>query len=496
MRVLRSFSMEQVNLRLHEHVCALLPADMCVHTSTEVGVDELYAQLECWTQYEFGVLGAATGNVGALTSGANCIRIRQLQFEDPQPHFMTRFMPYTSSTNVVSIKKRNVSVDARESFDVCDSASRSRLVQNTVNAAYFLQQRCGACGALVENTRKPHSCSFFCIAACQVAGTCTLENVVAFVEYNLLATTLRFSAGENSPCLSLHVITPSRLLSACFSVIDTLGAVLRLAMGVQYDGEPAIPCPSFLNVARLDIMSLSTVVEFYVLHAVPASLGERKRVAVGRILLGVGEYFLRTSVRKPMIVPFVCGDIAHVEVNQYYMQTPMRRIVQNLQKSRIRWSMGSDRAAYGPPAIHKDAEKDLLLAFLSPFSPCHADVAAAYGEWSDKHAANFVSGNIVHQLHKASSNRDLDMLLFAVRCFFHANQQVFYREQLLVVDPQALQPYGIRELELRFLIMLFRHGLPRKQIQFDPNDVCAVICPVAGTPKASPQCPRTACTRN
>ena len=75
MRVLRSFGMEQVNLRLHEHVCALLPSDMCVHTSTEVGVDELYAQLECWTQYEFGVLGAATGIVGALTSGAKCIKI-------------------------------------------------------------------------------------------------------------------------------------------------------------------------------------------------------------------------------------------------------------------------------------------------------------------------------------------------------------------------------------------------------------------------------------
>ena len=95
-----------------------------------------------------------------------------------------------------------------------------------------------------------------------MAGNCTLENVVAFVEYNLLATTLCASASENSPCVSLHVITPSQLLLACFSVIDTLGVVLRLAMGVQYDAEPVIPCPDFLNVARLDIMSLLTVVEF------------------------------------------------------------------------------------------------------------------------------------------------------------------------------------------------------------------------------------------
>ena len=88
MRVIRSFGIEQVNLRLHKHVYALLPADMCVHMSTEVRVDELYAQLECWTQHEFGVLGAATGIVGALTSDIECIKIRQPQFEEPQPQFM------------------------------------------------------------------------------------------------------------------------------------------------------------------------------------------------------------------------------------------------------------------------------------------------------------------------------------------------------------------------------------------------------------------------
>jgi len=488
-----------MELRLHEHVCALLPDDMCVHTTTEIEVHELYGQLECWAQHEFAVLGGSAGVVGVLARDAVRIKVRQLQFEEPKPQFMSRFMPYTSSTHVVSIKKRNVSMDVRESFDVCNSASRSRLVHNTVNAAYFLHERCGACGAQLENSRKPHSCSFFCIAACQVAGKCVLENVVAFVEYNLLATTLRASGNENTPCVSLHVITPSRLLSVCFSVIDTLAAVLRFAMGVQYDAKHTIPCPDFLRVARLDIMSLSTMVEFYVQHAVPASLGERKRVAVGRILLGVGEYFMRTSVRKPMVVPFVSADITHVEVNKYYMQSPMRRIVQNLQKSTIRWSMVSDRVAYGPPAIQKSVEDALFLAFLSPFAVCHADIVVACSEWSDKHAANFGSNNIQQRLNNASlaaDNQHLDRLLFSVRCFFHVNQQMFYREQLLVADPQAKNSYDIRELELRFLFMLFRNGLSRRNVHFEPNDVCTVICPVAGTPTASPQCPRNASTHN
>ena len=64
-----------MELRLHEHVCALLPDDMRVHTTTEVEVHELYAQLECWTQHEFAVLGGSTGVVGVLARDTVCIKI-------------------------------------------------------------------------------------------------------------------------------------------------------------------------------------------------------------------------------------------------------------------------------------------------------------------------------------------------------------------------------------------------------------------------------------
>ena len=49
------------DLLLHEHISALLPDDMCVHTIREVRVHEVYARLECWTQHEFVVLAGAAG---------------------------------------------------------------------------------------------------------------------------------------------------------------------------------------------------------------------------------------------------------------------------------------------------------------------------------------------------------------------------------------------------------------------------------------------------
>jgi len=140
--------------------------------------------------------------------------------------------------------------------------------------------------------------------------------------------------------------------------------------------------------------------------------------------------------------------------------------------------------------MYKDTEKDLFIAFLSPFSVYATDATDACREWAGIDTKN-VGVNTMHQyLGKHSANKDLDRLLFCVRCFFHVNQQMFYREELLVQDPQALKSYNIRKLELRFLFMLFRHGLPHRSVEFERNDVCAVICPTAGTPMQSPQCPR------
>ena len=110
-----------------------------------------------------------------------------------------------------------------------------------------------------------------------------------------------------------------------------------------------------------------------------------------------------------------------MEVNKYYMQTPMRCIVQNLHKSSIQWLMVSDRSAYGPATMHKDAKKDLFLAFLSPFLAYHANVAGACCEWSGKHAANFGSNTMQQTLHNASlaaGNQELDTSAYEVKIAF------------------------------------------------------------------------------
>ena len=46
----------------------------------------------CWTQHEFGTLGAVTEIVGALTRDAECIKIRQLQTRSFFCHFQMQYI--------------------------------------------------------------------------------------------------------------------------------------------------------------------------------------------------------------------------------------------------------------------------------------------------------------------------------------------------------------------------------------------------------------------
>ena len=469
---------------LREHVHTLLPRGMSVCETKELRLDDLYVQLEGSVQHEFGVLGMnhnGSDGVGHLSDTACIITIRKLIFDASELQFISRFMPYLASSYALSIKKRNLSMDVKETFEINDRQSRSQMVLSTVNTAYFLLQRCGACGGQLEHNKKTHSCSFFCVAACQMASTHELKNVVAYVEYNILASAVGKHETKNTPCVSVHVITPSRLLSACYGVIDTLQLLLRCTLGVHYNALQEVPFPRFLSSLSVDVMCVSNVIAFYMQHAVPLNLGERKRAAIAKILLATAEYMLRTSVLKPMIVPFVMARIENPDTDQYYVQTPMRCVVQIMQKSRIKWPLFSDTIQYPSAAIKKEVEIAQLLSFLAPFQVCRADLAPVFREWTSTHAETFVGHNIQKQLQNASlgvPNTKLNELLYAVRCFFDTNQQIFYREELHIMDFTGQSTMDIRELELRFLLMLFRGGLSRNPIQFEPKDVCDVICPV------------------
>ena len=464
---------------LREHVHMLLPHGMSIHETKSLRFNDVYMLLDTSVQEEFDVLGLT--NVASMVKADDigCIQIRKLIYDETDSQFMSRFMPYVSSMYAVNITKRNVSMDTRESFNVSDKYIRSQTVMNTVNAAYFMQERCGTCGGQLEHTKKKHVCPFFCIATCQMADSSHLKNVMAFIDYNILATTTDKDSPKNTPCISVHVITPSHLLSVCFSIIDTLNLLLCLGIGVQFDPERALPCPDFLSEMPVDIMSLSTVIAFYMQYVVPSNLGERKRTAVCKILIGVGEHILRTSVLKPMIIPFVMTYIETPDMDQYYMQTPMRYVVQILQKNKINWPVVSDMVTH-VPVIQKEVELQQFLSFLAPFSVCRVDLVNVFREWSPGHAKMLLGPNIQKKLQSASlnvPNEDLGNLLYGVRCFFHVNQQTFYREELQIVDPTAMSTVDISELELRFLLILFRGGLSRKSIHYERKDICSVVCP-------------------
>lgn len=422
--------------------------------------------------------------------GGNGVEIRQLSFRIPKPQYVTHFLPYTESAHVLSLRKRNLSMDEGEGFVANDQNNRSRSLLTSVNAAFFLLDRCSVCAGEVDGEKKAHTCAFFCIAACQLENSEVIKSTVAYVEFNLLAST-RECPASSVPCVSVHVLSPSRLVSACFTVIDALQILVCTALGVGTSAALAsaatpVPCPTFLmkGMLRVDVTCLHAVIDFYMKSALLGSIPMRKRAAMHRVLLAVGEYVLRTSVAKPMVVPFVPNSSDIMDTTRHCVWVPMRGIVQCLQKSRIR-----------PPALceagiaiaHSSAASTALarrdfLRFMSAFAPDGGEMRSVLCEWTVAHKEALLGHGMQKYSGKAVSaasgvrNEKLDAFLYAIRCFFHANQQTYFRDELQMDDPQSLRHLQRSELELRFVQLLFNKGVSQTHVLFDQKDVCDVIC--------------------
>ena len=471
-------------LPLHVHAHEILPKGMTMTVRSRIHLLDLCELAHDNVKNELAILGldAAGARQNLEERGMDgVVMIRELGFCVPSKRFVSRFLPHMASACILSLKKQNLSLDDAESFDICDDQNRSQAVINTVNAAYFLQQRCSACGAEVESDKKSHVCAFVCIAACQMAESKEMKQVIAFVEYNLLATS-RECATKIMPCISVHVITPSRLLSACYSIIDAFAVLVGYARG-GLDGIVS-DCPALLRRLPVDMMSLSTVVDFYMKTDLTAGLGDRQKTAMARILFVVGEHVLRTSVQKPMIVPFVSPSIETPDFDRYYVPTPMRQIVQVLQKTRIRWSTpgGQINSHTLPAPVSRDEEMQQFALFLSPFGVSRNDLDRVFRDWTRARALS-LAGKVIQKkmlpLTLETSNATLAEFRYGVRCFFYVLQQLFFQEELEIADPMSLCSQEYAELELRFLLVLFRKGVSRKRIYFDANDVCDIIHPAA-----------------
>jgi len=417
------------------------------------------------------------------------IPVRHVTFDAANPSFMTRCLPYLKSAHSLSLRKRNLSMDEAEDFILTDATNRTQAVMSTVNAAYFLQDRCMACGADLEaDKHHTHHCAFFCVAACEQETTNTTRIVIAFVEFNVLATT-RTDLTTSVPCVSVHVLSPSQLLSACLSVVDALLLILarcKPSIHVPSHLETLVPCPTMLfrDMLRVDVTCLHSIIAFYVEAAIPKNWAINRKTAIARVLLAVGEYVLRTCVRKPMIVPFVPVSVEAPDITRHCVWVPMRQLIQTLQGSKLRVPAEYINYQYtnrvNAVPLNNDDEKREFLCFLSQFLVQDKDVNHAFQPWTHERVLGSVRGDLQKHFNTAStgqSNDKLKLLLYAVRCFFYANQQTYFRSELLIVDTLCLSCEHFLEVEMRFLLLLFRKCVSRQPILFDVNDICDVICP-------------------
>jgi len=379
-------------------------------------------------------------------------------------------------------------MDNAEGFIVSDATNRTQTVMNTVNAAYFLQDRCMACGAELESDKKHlHNCAFFCVAACEQENTNITRTVIAYVEFNVLAT-IRTDMTTSVPCVSIHVISPSQLLSACLSVIDALLLLLatcKPSANTTPDPETRLPCPTMLfrDMLRVDVTCLHSIIAFYIKTAIPEKWVLDKKAAIARVLLAVGEHVLRTCVCKPMIVPFVPVSVDVPDTTRHCVWVPMRQLVQTLQNSKLRVPVECDiyqRATRASSvSLNSDDEKRDFLCFLSRFSVQDRDICHVFVHWTPERVLGGARSDIAKCFNTAAlgqSNDKLKNLLYAVRCFFYANQQTYFRDELLIVDTLSLSREHLFEVEMRFLLLLFRKCVSRQPIFFDNNDICDVIC--------------------
>jgi len=189
-------------------------------------------------------------------------------------------LAYTASKYLLSLKKANIEKDDEEFFTCDDKRIDREVVASQCHTAYFLQKRCTACGAITEGEKQAHSCIFFSVVACEM-HTQNLQPdkarmVLAYVDFKLIAQ--KKDSQSNLPCVCIHLISPTRILSACYSVIDALWCILSIVNANSL--HQAMPCPTFMKSIAVDIMSLPLIVHFYRDHVLALHFNFRQIAAI------------------------------------------------------------------------------------------------------------------------------------------------------------------------------------------------------------------------
>ena len=151
--------------------------------------------------------------------------------------------------------------------------------------AYFLQKRCTAYGGITEGEKQAHCCDFSSVVACELLTPEMARMVLACVEYKLIAE--KRECQSISPRVCIHVISLTRILSACYSVIDALWCSLLIVN--PHSLHQAMQCPTFMKSLAVDIMSLPLTIHFCGDHVLAQHFNYEQIVAIVDILFMVDE---------------------------------------------------------------------------------------------------------------------------------------------------------------------------------------------------------------
>jgi len=398
--------------------------------------------------------------------------------------FVEYLMPYAPSQNMVRLRKMNVYMPAQDSFRLgsTETQQQQRFLRARIKTAYHLtEKRCPLCGG--EICKEKHSCSFFSVGLVSNKGASTQQRLVlTFVEYILQPT----------PAVLLYIITPHVVMAACCSIIQLVCVLEDAAISAAATKNmPSIPAPipqyalpGFLQDTLVDMHCLQKTVAFYSATVLSRYYDTPQLRALQTLLLALGEAILKHGCAKPLVKPFANENVQGVDLQTFYVKNPLKNLILLLHTTRV--FMHEDVPATPIIATVSDnAEQSLHMPLLSEMTGIpQAQLATILVPWTADYAARFahkysnINANTCPLLLQPTFLTDTRVLqlLYAVRCFFHRNQRVFFGEKLSITRIDLLTRRQQLELQIRFLWVLLQNNPSCATARdFDANDVMQIV---------------------
>jgi hypothetical protein len=120
--------------------------------------------------------------------------------------------------------------------------------------------------------------------------------------------------------------------------------------------------------------------------------------------------------------------------------------------------------------------------FISRYADMPLDsLGRMLSEWTHDCKLRFVKNRTNTAMAKllridVRQEKSLLQLLYAVRCFFHAQQQIFYTRDLKLVHLDTLDDTQLFEIQIRFLFVLFQDAIgTHAKYEFSRSNVLLVV---------------------